>query len=123
MSGVNFVTSVMPPIHLKSGSSTKRGQTCEIVQNGKQFYEERSAGGERTSARTLQKAVVRKKVEEATKVSERTVTRILREQKKHEAQGTSFSSHGKTHKVTKRLTDIDDFDKCAIRLTIHELYV
>jgi hypothetical protein len=58
VSGVNFVTSVMPPIHLKSGSSTKRGQTCEIVRNGKQFYEERSAGGKRTSARTLQKTAV-----------------------------------------------------------------
>jgi hypothetical protein len=66
---------------------------------------------------------VRKSVEEATEVSERTVTRILGEQKKHEVQGTSFCSHGKTHKVPKRVTDIDDFDKCVIRLTIHDFYV
>jgi ribosome recycling factor len=66
---------------------------------------------------------VEKRVEEATKVSERTVRRILGEQKKHEAQGTSFSSHDKTHKVPKCVTDIDDFDKCVIWLTIHAFYV
>jgi hypothetical protein len=62
-------------------------------------------------------------VEEASKVSERTVKRILQEQKKHEAQGTSFSSHSKTHKVPKRVTDTDDLDKCVIQLTIHEFYM
>jgi hypothetical protein len=62
-------------------------------------------------------------MEEATEVSERTVRRILGEQKKHEEQGISFSSHGKTHKVPKRVTDIDDFNKFVIRLTIHEFYV
>jgi hypothetical protein len=66
---------------------------------------------------------VQKRVEKATKVSERTVRRILGEQKKHEVQGTSFSSHRKTHKVPKCVTDIDDFDKCVIQLTIHEFYV
>jgi hypothetical protein len=66
---------------------------------------------------------VRKRVEEATKVSEKTVTRILGEQKKQKAQATSFSSHGKTHKVPKRVTDIDDFDECVIRLIINEFYV
>jgi hypothetical protein len=66
---------------------------------------------------------VKKRVEEATEVFERTVRRILGEQKKHEVQGTSFSSHGKTHKVPKRVTNIDDFDKFVIRLTIHEFYV
>jgi hypothetical protein len=58
-------------------------------------------------------------VEEATKVSERTVRRILGKQKKHNAQGASFNSHGKRHKVLKR----DDFDKFVIWLTIHEFYV
>jgi hypothetical protein len=66
---------------------------------------------------------VQKRVEEATKVSKWTVRRILGEQKKHEAQGTSFSLHGKTHKVPKHVTDIDDFVKCVIQLTIHEFYV
>jgi organic hydroperoxide reductase OsmC/OhrA len=54
---------------------------------------------------------VQKRLEQATKVSERTVRRSLGEHKKHEPQGTSFCSHGKTHKVPKRVTDIDDFDK------------
>jgi hypothetical protein len=48
----------MPSIHLKMGLSTKRGKTCEIVPNGKQFYEEISVGGKRKSARTLQKAAI-----------------------------------------------------------------
>jgi hypothetical protein len=50
-------------------------------------------------------------VEEATKVSERTLRRSL-EQKKHEAQGPSYSSQGKTHKVPKRVTDIDGISLC-----------
>jgi hypothetical protein len=66
---------------------------------------------------------VEKRVEQATKVSERAVRRILGEQKEHEALGTSFSSHGKTHKVPKRVTDIDDFDKCVIWPTIRAFYV
>jgi hypothetical protein len=67
---------------------------------------------------------VQKRVEEATtKVSEKTIRRILGEQEKQEVEGTSFSTPGKTHKVPKRVTDVDDFDKCVIRLTIHEFYV
>jgi hypothetical protein len=50
-------------------------------------------------------------VEEATKVSEMTVRRTLGEQKKHEVLGTSFISHGKTHKLPKCVTDIGDFNK------------
>jgi transposase len=61
-------------------------------------------------------------VEEATKVSERTVRRIS-EQKKHEVEGTSSNTRSKTHKVPKRVTDTDDFDKCVIRRTVHEFYV
>jgi hypothetical protein len=62
-------------------------------------------------------------VEEATKVSERTIRRISGEQKKHEVEGTSFNTPGKTHKVPKRATDIDDVNKCVIQHTIHEFYV
>jgi hypothetical protein len=66
---------------------------------------------------------VQKRMEEATKVSERTVRRILGKHKKHEVEGTSFNTPGKTHKVPKRVTDIDDFDKCVIRRTIHEFHM
>jgi hypothetical protein len=45
---------------------------------------------------------VQKRVEEATNVSERTVRRIVVEQKKHEAQGTSFSSHTQSAKTCDR---------------------
>jgi hypothetical protein len=85
--------------------------------------EAREAKGQVPEHYRKQLLKAQKRVEEATKVSERTVRRILGEHKKHEAQGTSFSSYGKTHKVPKRVTDIDDFGKCFIRLTIHEFYV
>jgi hypothetical protein len=115
----------MPPIHLKMGYSTKIGQTCEIVLNGKQFMKKEAleAKGQVSKHYRKQLLKVQKRVQEATKVSERTIGRILGEQKKNEAQGTPLSSHGKTHKVPKRMADIDDFDKCIIRLTIHEFYV
>jgi hypothetical protein len=56
----------MPPIHLKMGSSTKRGQMCEIFLNGKQFHEGRRAGGKMTRARTLQKAAAESTKEAGT---------------------------------------------------------
>jgi prenyltransferase beta subunit len=56
-----------------------------------------------------QQLKVQKRMEEAAKVSERRVIRILGEQKK---QGTSFSSQGKTHKVPKRVIDIDGICVC-----------
>jgi hypothetical protein len=58
---------------------------------------------------------VQKRVEEATEVSARTLRRIFGEQKKHEAQGTSFSSYGKTHKVPKRVIDIVAICVCELK--------
>jgi hypothetical protein len=43
--------------------------------------------------------------------------------KKHKMQGNSLSAPEKTHKVPERMTDINDFDKYAIRLTIKEFYM
>jgi ribosome recycling factor len=74
--------------------------------------EVREAKGQVSEHYRKQLLKVQKRVEEATKVSQRTVRRILGEQKKHEAQGTSFSSHGKTHKVPKCVTDIDGISVC-----------
>jgi hypothetical protein len=65
-----------------------------------------------------------KRVEDATELSETAIRRILRDQKNHEAQGTYFTTHSRTYKVPKRVTDICAFPKkCVIRDTIHELYV
>jgi hypothetical protein len=47
---------------------------------------------------------VQKRVEKATKVSKMTSRRILEEQKKHETEGTSFSTPDKTHEVLKCVT-------------------
>jgi hypothetical protein len=115
----------MPPIRSKSDSSTRRGQTREIVQNVFNFMnkEAQEAKGHVPEHYRKQLLKVQKRVEEATKVSERTFRRILGEQKKHEVEGTSLNTPGKTHKVPKRVTDTDDFDKCVTRLTIHEFYV
>jgi hypothetical protein len=59
-------------------------------------------------------------VEEATGVSERTITRILNEQE-HEEQGTSSGLSGK-HTVPKRITEIDNFDKCIVLCTTHNFH-
>jgi hypothetical protein len=61
-------------------------------------------------------------VSEATGVSERTIKRILKERKEHEEQGTSFGMPGKKHNVPRRITEIDNLDKCVVRRTIHSLY-
>jgi hypothetical protein len=48
---------------------------------------------------------------------------MLGEQTKHETEGNSFSTPGKTYEVPKHVTDTDDFGKCVIRRTIHEFCV
>jgi hypothetical protein len=45
------------------------------------------------------------------------------EQKNHEAEGTSFSMPGKTHKVPKCVRDIDYIDKCVTRHTVRKFYM
>jgi hypothetical protein len=82
----------MPPIHEKSGSSTRRWQTCEIVLNRKVLLTKEAREAKEQVPEHYRKQLLKgqKRVEEATKVSGRTVRRIL-ERKKHEAQGTSFS--------------------------------
>jgi hypothetical protein len=103
----------------------KRGQMHETVLNVYNFMkkEAQEAKGQVPEHYRRQLLKLQKRVEEATKVCKRTVRRILGEQKKHKAQETSFSMSDKIHKVPKCVTDIDDFDKCVIRRTIHELCV
>ena len=60
---------------------------------------------------------------EATGFSERTVRRILKEWEEHEEAGISFGTPGKKHNNPHRVTDIDDFDKCAFRRIIHKVYI
>jgi hypothetical protein len=62
----------------------------------------------------------KKRVRKETNISERIFRRILEEYRKHEAEESSFITPGNTHKVSKRVTDIDDFDKCVIRRIIQE---
>jgi ribosome recycling factor len=75
------------------------------------FYEEkaREAKGQVPERYRKQLLKVQKRMQEATKVSERTIRRILEEHKKHEGHETSLISYGKAHKVPKRVTDVDDF--------------
>jgi hypothetical protein len=65
---------------------------------------------------------VQKRAAEATGVSERTIRRILKERERHEEQGTSLGTPGKKHNVPKRVTEIDNFDKCVVRRAIHNFY-
>jgi transposase len=60
-----------------------------------------------------------KVVAEATGVSERTITRVLK-QREHEEQGTLLVPSDKKH-VPTLITGIDKSDKRA-RLTVHNLY-
>jgi hypothetical protein len=89
------------------------------MENSFMKKEAREAKGQVSEQNRKQLLKVQKRVKETNIVSERTVRRILGQQKKYEAQGTSFSSHGKTHKQLKSVTDIDDFVQFVIRLTIH----
>jgi hypothetical protein len=84
VSGVNFVSSKIPPILPKSDSSMKRGQTWEVFLNVYNFMkkEAQEAKGKVPKHYRKQLLIVQKKVEKARKVSERTFRRILGEEKK-----------------------------------------
>jgi hypothetical protein len=91
----------MPPIHKKWVLRRKEGKRVKLFQTENSFMEK-----EAREAKGLVPEHYRNQLLKVQKrVSERTVKRILGEQKKHKAQETSFSSHGKTHKVPKRVTD------------------
>jgi hypothetical protein len=64
---------------------------------------------------------VQRRVAEATGVFERTIRRILK-QPEHEKQGTSLGMPCKKRNVPDQITEIDNFDKCVLRCTIHNFY-
>jgi hypothetical protein len=64
---------------------------------------------------------MQKRVAEATGVSERTITGILKEWEEHE-QVTSFGMPGKKHNVHKQMSEIDSFFKCVVQRNIQFLH-
>lgn len=56
-------------------------------------------------------------------VSERTVTQITQEGNVASASSSKIVSPGKTRNRKKKIDELDDFDKCAIRHTIQSFYV
>lgn len=101
-------------------NKTVRSQSREIVANVHAFMKNEADEG--TFIIDLKK--VQERVSKATGVSKRSVIRIMKEHKGVcEGLNDTFSTPGKKHKVPKRVTEIDDFDKCVIRRTVHNFYV
>ncbi|KAJ4445058.1 hypothetical protein ANN_06857 [Periplaneta americana] len=94
-------------------------QTREVVNNIHSFMKSEAASGDFLIP--LKK--VQERVSAATKVPERTIRKIIKEGKQCEEEGTSFGTPGKVHRVPKRVTDVDDFDKRVIRQTIYNFYI
>ena len=115
----------MPPVLSKSDSSTKRGQTREVVLNVYNFMKKETqlAKGQVPEHYEKQAIASAEDSRKGTKVSERTFRRILGEQKSSKPKEL-LSVHQSRHtKCRNVLTDVDDFDKCLIRRTICESYV
>lgn len=90
---INYATNTF-----KIGFFDKNRVNVENCSKCIQSYEERSVGGKsRQVPEHYRKQLLKMQmwVEEATKVFERSIRRILGEQKKHEVQGNSFSSPAK----------------------------
>lgn len=109
----------MPPIQSKLGAKTLHSQTREVVNNIHSFMKSEAASGDFL----IPVKKVQERVSAATKVPERTIRKIIKEGKQCEEEGTSFGTPGKVHRVPKRITDVDDFDKRVIRQTIYNFYI
>lgn len=68
-----------------------------------------------------QKEIV-KRTAEATKTSERTVRRIVKEGKNSELI-SEFRTPGKKRNKNKPITDIDIFNQCVIRTCVHNYHI
>lgn len=109
----------MPPKISTVRNKTLRSQSREIVANVHAFMKNEADEG--TFLIDLKK--VQERVTKATGVSKRSIIRIMKEHKGVcEGLNDSFSTPEKKHKVPKRVTEIDDLDKCVIRRTVHNFY-
>lgn len=87
----------------------------EIIMNVYRYLETESYNSEIPEKRI---SVITNKTADATGVSDRTVRRIKKEFEMQE----SFSTPGKKRKRESIITNIDDFDKSAIRNIIYNMY-
>ena len=113
------------PLRSKLRGKTLHSQAREIVSNVYAYFQHQCQIRDEIATPSYKKELtkVQSRVAEATGVPERTVRRIISEWKKHDAEGTSFDTPGKKRNVSKRVTDLDDFDKAAIRRTVHNFYI
>lgn len=110
----------MPPKKSTLGSRTLHSQAREIVANVNEFMKSEAEVGKFL----IDVKKIHERVSKATGVSKRSVIRIMKEYKRIcDNVNDSFSTPGKKHRLPKRITDIDDFDKCVIRRTVHNFYV
>lgn len=107
--------------HLKSklgSAKTLHSQTREVINNVYTFMKSEMEIG---IPRNLKQ--VQKRVAEATGVSERSVRNIIKESKNFETRDSaSFSTPGKKRPKSVKKCELDDFDKCVVRNTIHNFH-
>lgn len=109
-------------VHSKIKGKKVHSQAREIVSNVYRFMKEEAVRGAVTIP--LQKA--RERTAAATGVSEREVTRINSEFQKllvSEDEVKIFKTPDKNRKRCKTATNLDDFDKCVVRRTVHNFHI
>jgi transposase len=109
--------------HSKLSSKTLHSQTREVVWNVYKLMKSEAESGKPI----LDFRKVQERVAKATGISQSSVRRIVKEGKllfsPEVAAGTSFSTPGKKHRVSKPITGVDDFDKSVIRRTVRNFYI
>lgn len=110
----------MPSKKSTLGCRTLHSQAREIVANVNEFMKSEAEVGKFL----IDVKNIHELVSKATGVSKRSVIRIMKECKRIcDNVNDSFSAPGKKHRLPKRITDIDDFDKCVTRRRVHNFYV
>lgn len=99
------------------GRKVIHSQAREVVANVYHFMKREAETNAPINLKKVQERVV-----QATGVSESTLRRILKEEKKCSTSGTSFSTPNKVRKRKKTKTDLDDFDLGVVRRTVNDFH-
>lgn len=109
----------MPPNNSKLGSAKAlHSQAREIIFNVYKFMKDEMLRGAPQNLKQVQK-----RVSQATGVSERSLRNVLHDAKSIErGEKASFITPGKKRVRKIKKVNLDDFDKCVVRRTIHNFH-
>lgn len=110
----------MPPVHSKVHRRTIHGQSREVIATTLQFMQSEADN----NGFVIPVKRVQERVHAATRVSKAVIKAVKKEIENVEAgTSASYNTPRRNKNRPRPVTDLDDFDLCVVRKTIHNFYV